>query len=190
MGDIGFGLQGESATGGGGEVNDAANVGIGFGWFKNKIGLILNFKSILAGKNISIDSLVDELRINAINTMILGFASDSSLGGGTEFAAFFTNGTDGTEIEAQGFLGFAFTVKRMTIHVGTNSSDDIIDISMRDDGVNVPNTIFAIPASTTGDFDSGIITESILASSLIGLRLNRNGSSVFDDYSIYVEIEK
>jgi len=126
-----------------------------------------------------------------VNTFILGFADDGALpNGGTEFASFFSDGLDGSENEAQGFLAFTFTVKRVTVQVGSNTSSGITDIVMRDDGVDVPNTTFNIPASTTGSFDSGAISESITSFSLIGLKLVRNGSSTFGDYAIYVEAEK
>ena len=124
------------------------------------------------------------------NTFILGYADDDALGSGEGFASFFSDGDDGAEDEATGFLAFDITVKRVTIHVGSNSSDDVTDIVMRDDGVDVPNTTFNIPSSTTGSFDSGAISESIVSFSLINLELTRNGSSTFGDFSIYVEVEK
>jgi len=125
------------------------------------------------------------------NTFILGYAEDQSLdNGGDEFASFFSNGTDSAEDDATGFLTFALTVKRLTVHVGTNSSSGITDIAMRDDGVDVPNTLINIPVSTTGDFDSGAISEAIVANSQINMRLRRNGSSTFGDYTLLVELEK
>ena len=121
---------------------------------------------------------------------ILGHATDGALGGGDEFGAFFSDGQDGTESEGTGFLGFAFTVKRVTVHIGTNTSDGILNIVMRDDGVDVPNTTVNIPAATTGSFDSGIITEAIAALSLINIKFTRNGSATEGDLSVYVECLK
>lgn len=125
------------------------------------------------------------------NTFILGMANDGALGnGGNEFNNFFSPTTDGTEAEATGFLTFALTVKRLTVHSGTNSSDATIDVAMRDDSVDVPNTLVTVPASTTGSFDSGAISEAVASFSLINLRFLRNGSATFGDYSVFVELEK
>ncbi len=52
---------------GGGEVNDLDNLGVGHGWYSHKDGLIMYLKSLLAGTNINIDVLTNELRINAIS---------------------------------------------------------------------------------------------------------------------------
>ncbi|KKN37564.1 hypothetical protein LCGC14_0762040, partial [marine sediment metagenome] len=53
------------------------------------------------------------------NTFILGISNDGALdNGGDEFNSFFTDSTDSAEDEATGFLAFAITVKRVTIHVG------------------------------------------------------------------------
>jgi hypothetical protein len=124
-------------------------------------------------------------------TFILGVSNDGALGnGGNEFNSFFTHATDGTEAEATGFLAFAITVNRVTVHVGSNSSSGITDIAMRDDSVDVPNTVFNIPSVTTGSFDSGAISEAVASFSLINLRLLRNGTATFGDYSVFVEVEK
>lgn len=125
------------------------------------------------------------------NTFILGMANDGALGnGGDEFNSFFSPTTDGSEDQATGFLAFAITVKRVTVHVGTNSSDGITDVAMRDDSVDVPNTEINVPSSTTGSFDSGAISEAVASFSLINLRFLRNGDTTFGDYSVFVEVEK
>lgn len=55
-----------SATGGGGEVNDGANVGVGTGSvYKNKTGVDLNFRTLLAGSGISISTGTNEVTISA-----------------------------------------------------------------------------------------------------------------------------
>jgi uncharacterized protein YegP (UPF0339 family) len=51
--------------GGGGEVNDGANVGAGQGIFRDKTGVTLNFKTLTAGANISFNPSADELEIAA-----------------------------------------------------------------------------------------------------------------------------
>jgi len=51
--------------GGGGEVNTASNVGIGNGIFKQKAGVDLQFKSLVAGLGLNIVQSLDELTISS-----------------------------------------------------------------------------------------------------------------------------
>jgi len=53
------------ATGGSGEVNTASNVGVGDGVFKQKTGVDLEFKSLVAGTNITLTSGTDTITIDA-----------------------------------------------------------------------------------------------------------------------------
>jgi len=51
--------------GGGGEINTGTNVGVGVGRiYKQKVGTVLEFKSILAGKDIVVENLTSEVKIN------------------------------------------------------------------------------------------------------------------------------
>lgn len=47
-----------------GEANTAANVGSGEGFYKNKVGFNLNFKSLLAGLNLEVSGGTDEVTIS------------------------------------------------------------------------------------------------------------------------------
>jgi hypothetical protein len=51
--------------GGGGEINTASNVGLGDGIFKQKIGVDLQFKTLIAGSGISILSNPDDLILSS-----------------------------------------------------------------------------------------------------------------------------
>jgi len=63
---------------GGGDVTDALNVGVGAGWFKGKVGTILEFKSVLADLGVQITPGVDEVLIDAGG--IVGVVRVSSTG--------------------------------------------------------------------------------------------------------------
>jgi hypothetical protein len=52
-------------TGGTGEANTASNVGGGDGVFKQKVGVDLEFKSLVAGTNITLTGTADEITIDA-----------------------------------------------------------------------------------------------------------------------------
>jgi hypothetical protein len=52
-------------TGGTGEANTASNVGAGDGVFKQKVGVDLEFKSLVAGTNITLTGTADEITIDA-----------------------------------------------------------------------------------------------------------------------------
>jgi hypothetical protein len=53
-------------SGGGGEANTGANVGTGVGVFRNKTGATLNFKSLVAGTNVTLTPNADEIEISAL----------------------------------------------------------------------------------------------------------------------------
>jgi len=60
----GQGIKGSEGAGGGGEANTGNNVGVGVGLiFRDKTGVILNFKSLIAGANITINNNVDDIEI-------------------------------------------------------------------------------------------------------------------------------
>ena len=61
--------------GGGGEVNTASNVGTGDGVFKQKTGVDLEFKSLIAGTNLSIVNNANDLTINATGTAELNIVN-------------------------------------------------------------------------------------------------------------------
>lgn len=55
----------DAAGGGGGEANTASNVGAGDGLFKQKTGVDLEFKSLVAGTNITLTAAADTVTIDA-----------------------------------------------------------------------------------------------------------------------------
>jgi hypothetical protein len=57
--------QSASGGGGGGEANTGANVGSGAGIFRDKTGVLLNFKSLTAGTGVTLTQSADEIEIAA-----------------------------------------------------------------------------------------------------------------------------
>ena len=51
-----------------GKIDNGANVGTGSGWFKQKSGMDLQFKSVTAGGNIVITPFADEIQISATSS--------------------------------------------------------------------------------------------------------------------------
>lgn len=83
MSDIGGqGIKGLESSSTGGEANTGFNVGAGIGLiFRNKTGVIINFKSLIAGSGITINNNPDDIELIASGA---GEANTiSSLGGGT-----------------------------------------------------------------------------------------------------------
>lgn len=70
-----------NTAGGGGEVNTASNVGTGEGVFKQKVAEDLEFKSLVAGTNVSLISDVDTITISSTDTGEVNTASN--VGGGS-----------------------------------------------------------------------------------------------------------
>jgi hypothetical protein len=68
IGDFNIVEQEQGGGGGGGEINTASNVGTGDGVFKQKTGVDLEFKSLIAGTNLSIVNNANDLTINATGT--------------------------------------------------------------------------------------------------------------------------
>ena len=62
-----------SGGGGGGEVNTASNVGAGEGVFKGKVGVDLEFKSLIGGAGVTITPGVDEITLSASGAAVETF---------------------------------------------------------------------------------------------------------------------
>lgn len=78
-----------------GEVNTGANLGVGTGIFANKTGNTLNFKSLIAGTNVTISSDANTVTIN----------STAVGGGGVEYLADLLD-VDVTNLEDKTVLGY------------------------------------------------------------------------------------
>jgi hypothetical protein len=68
-------------AGGAGEVNTASNLGAGSGTFASKVGADLQFKSLVAGSNVSLSSTATEITIAATDTGEVNTASNVGASG-------------------------------------------------------------------------------------------------------------
>lgn len=128
---------------------------------------------------------------SGVDTFILPWTFKESIVTSDRFAQWFSsNDYIGTEGLAQAFLSFAFTVKRATLRVNTNARTGATTLSMRDDGADVPNTALTVPAATTGNFDTGAISEVVGANSLINIKITTAGTGTFSGIAYYAEVTK
>lgn len=183
-----------SPFGGAGEANTSSNVGAGLGWALAKVGVDLPFKTFIALAPLSIVSNPTDITISFAgkNTFILGSFDDGTVGSGTtEFLGIFTTDSDSSEADTQGFLAFTFTVVRYTLRVNANSKNQSTTFSARDDSVDIPNTSIVVAGGVTGSFDSGVISETVLANSLTNFKVVAGGGSgLIGDFGQYLECEK
>lgn len=82
----------------------------------------------------------------------------------------------GTETTFDKVINFAFRVTRNYSLVTINSSDGASTLAFRDDGVSIG--ALTIASSTTGDTDSGALTDDVASGSLINYIIDRSASTV------------
>ena len=128
---------------------------------------------------------------SGVDTFILPFTFKESIVTSDRFSPWYaSNDYVATEALAQAFLSFAFTVKRATLRVNTNARTVSTTLSMRDDGADVPSTSLTVPSATTGNFDSGAISQVVGANSLINIKIATGGSGTFSGLAYYAEVTK
>jgi hypothetical protein len=123
-------------AGGAGEINTASNLGAGSGTFASKVGADLQFKSLVAGSNVSLSSTATEITIAATDTGEVNTASNLGAGSGT-FAS--KVGSD---------LQFKSLVAGSNVSLSSTSTE--ITIAATDTGE--VNTASNVGASGTGVF--------------------------------------
>jgi len=121
---------------------------------------------------------------------VLTFSSRAGKGAGIDFVAFGGDTYQTLESNVQTFIDKEITLLKNNITVPFNSSNNVLEVTVRDDFFDVPNSKITVPASTTGKFSSGDISEIIIAGSLIDEKLNRVGSGNLTDLNILAEFEK
>jgi len=124
------------------------------------------------------------------NRFILAFSSQNNIVNGVRYAGLFATTFVSAEANVQSFLGFNFEINKITVNLKDNNSGGDLIISFRDDGVDAPNTSITIPQGQTGAFDTGDITTTIAANSLINLKFDQQASGGSKPVFILVECQK
>lgn len=118
-----------------GEINTASNLGLGQGIYKNKTLLNLEFKSLIAGTNISLTSSDNDITINS--TVIPGeINTASNLGTGS----FIFNNKIGPDLQFKSLVagtGISLTQNSNNITISNNSPGEVNTASNLGIGQNV-----------------------------------------------------
>jgi len=99
----------------------------------------------------------------------LGFANENSTSSVSEFNAVFGVRRTTDETDVQLTFDDAFTLTRWRCQIGQNTKGSATNVNFRDDATNAAT--LAVPAVTTGNFDSGVISVAVAALSLINLEV-------------------
>ena len=145
--------------GGGGEVNTASNVGAGDGVWKAKVGVDLEFKSLIGGTNVTLVAGTDDITINAAGG-----------GGGFSLRNVSTTDTFATASETINCTSGTFTVNLPT-------------------AVGIQGTVFTLVNGGTGNITlDGNGTETINGSLTILLKKQYISRTVQSDGSNWIVI--
>jgi len=97
------------------------------------------------------------------------------------------NGSTESVMQVEIFMNF--NVVRISVNVATNSRSGTITLSFRDDGSNAGTV--SITNGTTGQFDSGVISEAVASGSLINVMYNLSvGSGTLEVRQQFYQMER
>lgn len=178
--------QWEFVLGAGGEANTGANVGVGTGLvFRNKVGVVLNFKSLLQGTNMTVTNNADDITIATLAEINL--AANVGAGTGLIFrdktgvtlnlksliagaGITINNNADDIEIISTGGGG----VSEVEFLQGKDAAGDMIHVTGKKSGTGVAWSIVPPVATTTVIYQVGASMASGGANSLIEAQLRIN----------------
>lgn len=160
-----------SGGGGGGEVNTASNVGAGDGVFKTKVGVDLEFKSLVAGAGITLTPGTDEITLAAAG------GGSGIIGTGKTLWVDSINGNDGTALPERQDLQYL----TLGAALGASASGDTVTVRP---GVYAES--FTIPDGVSVNSTGGCHVTSITGASTTGTRVTMGSGSEIDGFNVRI----
>lgn len=149
-----------SAANPSGEVNTASNVGGGNGLYKQKSGVDLQFRSIIAGTNVSITSGTDSITINS-----------SGGGGGGSLSVQDEGSIVDTAVIGMDFVGAGVTTTQTSSGQVQVSIPGTTALTVKDEGTNVTT------AANTLNFTGAGVTASLGSPGVVNVAISGSGGS-------------
>ena len=143
-----------------GEANTASNVGGGNALFKQKSGVDLQFRSIIAGTNVSITSATDTITINA------------SGGGGGSLAAKDEGSIVDTAVIGMDFVGAGVTTTQTSSGQVQVSIPGTTNVTVKDEGTNVTTT------ANTLNFTGAGVSASLASPGVVNVAISGSGTNI------------
>jgi hypothetical protein len=137
----------------GGEANTASNLGLGHGIFAGKVGVDLQFKSLVAGSGVTLVPGVSSITISA-NSGEVNTASNSSSGSGTGLIFKNKVGTDLVFKRIQAGTGITITNNADDVVItSTVTSSKVIDASFTNSTGSTINGMTPVRQNTSGTLE-------------------------------------
>jgi len=184
---------------GGGQTNTISSDGGGLGITSTipKVGVDLRVRSLAATLPLSVAQVANLITLTIaalVNADIaagagialsklerihgfMGTSQNNSSGNTVLFVSINGSGAaigSATEANVDQVIDFAFTVRRLTVWVETNSKDQDVPMIGRDDGGDITNMTVTALAGVTGSLTTGAISDAVASGSLCAFEIDRS----------------